>query len=151
MKTPFGIIGAVVGIWFLLGIGVWVAVPLEPWMVVPAVCSMVVAIITSAFLIKRVMWGLHMGGVFVFVAVGAISIAVIERTEIVETQMLESTLAVIPAALLSAIWVLVLLTRRSREHFALICPECGSRRFDFGDFLMKNAKCKKCGEEWTRG
>lgn len=36
----------------------------------------------------------------------------------------------------------------AREHFNLICRNCGSKRIKAGDFLFKKVICKECGKKW---
>ncbi|MBN1510303.1 MAG: hypothetical protein JW955_25875 [Sedimentisphaerales bacterium] len=39
-------------------------------------------------------------------------------------------------------------TRGAKEHFRLICPECGSGRPKGGNFLFTKAVCRKCSATW---
>lgn len=39
-------------------------------------------------------------------------------------------------------------TRQARQHFRLICPQCGSGRPRGGDFLFTKAICKECDTSW---
>lgn len=39
-------------------------------------------------------------------------------------------------------------TRGAREHFRLICPQCGSAKPKGGDFLFTRAVCRKCKASW---
>ncbi|MBN1359801.1 MAG: hypothetical protein JW993_04380 [Sedimentisphaerales bacterium] len=40
-------------------------------------------------------------------------------------------------------------TRQAREHFRVICPQCGSARPKGGNFLFTKAICRKCNAVWT--
>lgn len=39
-------------------------------------------------------------------------------------------------------------TRGAREHFRVICPECGSSKVKGGNFLFTKAQCKQCNLVW---
>lgn len=39
-------------------------------------------------------------------------------------------------------------TRGAREHFRLICPQCGHGRPRGGNFLFTEAVCRKCAARW---
>jgi hypothetical protein len=39
-------------------------------------------------------------------------------------------------------------TRGAREHFRVICPECGSTKLKGGNFLFTKAVCRKCNATW---
>ncbi len=39
-------------------------------------------------------------------------------------------------------------TRGAREHFRVICPQCGSSRPKGGNFLFTKAVCRKCSATW---
>jgi hypothetical protein len=40
-------------------------------------------------------------------------------------------------------------TQGAREHFRLICPQCGHSRPKAGNFLFTKALCRKCGTLWS--
>ena len=40
-------------------------------------------------------------------------------------------------------------TRGAREHFRLICPQCGSAGAKAGNFLFTRAICRHCAASWT--
>jgi hypothetical protein len=39
-------------------------------------------------------------------------------------------------------------TQGAREHFRLICPQCGSAKPKGGNFLYTKAICRKCSASW---
>lgn len=39
-------------------------------------------------------------------------------------------------------------TSGAREHFRLVCPQCGSRKVRAADFIYSKAKCRKCKNRW---
>jgi hypothetical protein len=39
-------------------------------------------------------------------------------------------------------------TQGAREHFRLICPQCGSAKPKGGNFLFTKAVCRKCNASW---
>ncbi len=39
-------------------------------------------------------------------------------------------------------------TRGAKEHFRVICPECGSTKPKGGDLLFTKAVCRKCKATW---
>jgi len=39
-------------------------------------------------------------------------------------------------------------TRGAKQHFRLICPQCGHARPKAANFLFTKAICRKCGESW---
>jgi len=39
-------------------------------------------------------------------------------------------------------------TQGAREHFRLICPQCGSAKPKGGNFLFTKAVCRKCKASW---
>ena len=39
-------------------------------------------------------------------------------------------------------------TQGAKEHFRLICPECGSAKAKGGNFLFTKAVCRKCKATW---
>lgn len=39
-------------------------------------------------------------------------------------------------------------TRGAREHFRVICPQCGHAKPKGGDFLFTKAVCRKCNAVW---
>ncbi len=45
----------------------------------------------------------------------------------------------------------LLLTRRARRYFDVICPACGSRSVGGKDFWFREARCNKCKAEWRVG
>jgi len=36
----------------------------------------------------------------------------------------------------------------AREHFRVICPQCGHTKVKGGDFLFTKAICRKCNTSW---
>jgi len=39
-------------------------------------------------------------------------------------------------------------TEAAREHFRLICPECGHKKPKGGDFFYNKALCTQCKATW---
>lgn len=63
--------------------------------------------------------------------------------------------AVLPVAILVALQgaplfavFFALGTQGAKEHFRLICPECGSTKARGGNFLFTKAICRKCKAAW---
>lgn len=40
-------------------------------------------------------------------------------------------------------------TRQARQHFRLVCPQCGVSKPKGGNFLFTKAICKKCQATWV--
>ena len=58
------------------------------------------------------------------------------------------TVSIIQAILLFVMYF-SLGTIGSREHFNVICSECGKTKVKAGDFLFTKVKCPKCNKEWS--
>lgn len=43
----------------------------------------------------------------------------------------------------------VLGTKEAKEHFRVICPQCGKSRVKGGNFLFTKVLCRVCGAEWS--
>lgn len=40
-------------------------------------------------------------------------------------------------------------TRGAKEHFRVICPDCGGSKVKGGDFLFTKAICRECNATWS--
>ena len=91
-------------------------------------------------------WGRMLGllGAILFSFIAIVSIFQIGERPYM---LLTSIVSAIQAALLFVMYF-ALGTTDSREHFNVLCSECGKSKVKAGDFLFSKVICHKCSKEW---
>jgi uncharacterized protein YacL len=92
-------------------------------------------------------WGRLLGllGAILSALTTVVSISQIEK----EPSMILSCIVNGIQSILLFIMYFSLGTIGSREHFNVLCSECGKTKVKAGDFLFTKVTCPKCNKEWS--
>ncbi|MHC4659208.1 MAG: hypothetical protein ACYS83_08535 [Planctomycetota bacterium] len=91
-------------------------------------------------------WG-RVLGLFSAVVLSLVAVAALANAKGQPGRLLVGLLVALQGVPLFAMFF-ALGTQGAKEHFRLICPECGSTKAKGGNFLFTKAVCKKCKVSW---
>jgi hypothetical protein len=105
-------------------------------------------ILAGVILGSRLAWqwgrflGLVWGAIIILVLINVLQDMVKELKALVEAW------PVVLQAIALVFFLLALSTRGAKEHFGLVCPECGSDKAKPGNFVFTKVICLECKAVW---